>query len=106
MLPILFPILADTVVAPVDDFTLIRVHEWGVVTFTSVGTSVTGAPEDTYGFDPFGMVLVDARGGLVPRGAVFRHLHGQGGDGVHFSGVSGASRRIPGDDPRRGRMAD
>ncbi len=60
MLPILFPILADTVVAPVDDFTLIRVHEWGVVTFTSVGTSVTGAPEDTYGFDPFGMVLVDA----------------------------------------------
>ncbi len=59
MLPILFPFLADTVMPP-EDFTMIRVHEWGVVTFSSSGTTATGAPEDTYGFDPFGMVLVDA----------------------------------------------
>ncbi|MFO7626277.1 MAG: hypothetical protein R6V62_03340 [Candidatus Fermentibacteraceae bacterium] len=59
MLTLLLPFLADTVVVPVDE-TLIRVHEWGVVTFTSFGTEAAGAPGDTYGFDPFGMVCVDA----------------------------------------------
>jgi len=59
MLTLLLPFLADTVVVPVDD-TLIRVHEWGVVSFTSFGTEAAGAPGDTYGFDPFGMVCVDA----------------------------------------------
>lgn len=59
MLTLLLPFLADTVVAPMDN-TLIRVHEWGVVSFTSFGTEAAGAPGDTYGFDPFGMVCVDA----------------------------------------------
>jgi hypothetical protein len=59
MLTLLLPFLADTVVAPVDDM-MIRVHEWGVVSFTSFGTEAAGAPGDTYGFDPFGMVCVDA----------------------------------------------
>lgn len=59
MLTLLLPFLADTVVVPVDE-TLIRVHEWGVVSFTSFGTEAAGAPGGTYGFDPFGMVCVDA----------------------------------------------
>lgn len=59
MLTLLLPFLADTIVAPVDDM-MIRVHEWGVVSFTSFGTEAAGAPGDTYGFDPFGMVCVDA----------------------------------------------
>ncbi len=60
MFPLLLPFLADTVVAPMDNTTLLRIHEWGVVTFTSVGSEVTGVPGDTYGYDPFGMVCVDA----------------------------------------------
>lgn len=59
MLTLLLPFLADTIAAPVDN-TLIRVHEWGVVSFTSLGTEAAGAPGGTYGFDPFGMVCVDA----------------------------------------------
>jgi hypothetical protein len=61
MLPLLFPLLADTVIAPYPhDYGQVRVHEWGVVTFTSAGTEITGAPGGLYGHDPFGLLLVDA----------------------------------------------
>lgn len=60
MFPLLFPLIADTVVVPPFDATLVRVHEWGVVLFTSAGSEATGAPGGFYGFDPFGPLLVDA----------------------------------------------
>lgn len=60
MLNLLFPLLADTTIIALPDYEQIRVHEWGVVTFTSSGTEATGAPGGFYGHDPFGALLVDA----------------------------------------------
>ena len=64
MLPFLFPFIADTVIAPPPDYTDLFVNEWGVVVFTSEGTTVTGAPDANgnvyYGRQVFGELLVDA----------------------------------------------
>lgn len=64
MLPLLFPFISDTVVAPPLDYQDIFVNEWGVVVFTPTGLSVTGAPggsgELYFGREPFGPALVDA----------------------------------------------
>ena len=40
MLPLLFPFIVDTVVAPPVDYTDLFVNEWGVVVFTSEGTTI------------------------------------------------------------------
>lgn len=64
MIPLLFPFIADTVIAPPPDFEDIFVNEWGVVVFTSEGTTVTGAPDENgnvyFGRQPFGPLCVDA----------------------------------------------
>ncbi|PIE53599.1 hypothetical protein CSA37_00070 [Candidatus Fermentibacteria bacterium] len=62
MLPLLF--LTDTVIAPDPDFEDIFVNEWGVVIFTSEGTTVAGAPDENgnvyFGREPYGLLEVDA----------------------------------------------
>ncbi len=64
MLPLLFPFIVDTVIAPPVDFTDLFVNEWGVVVFTSEGTTIAGAPDENgnlyYGRQVFGELLVDA----------------------------------------------
>ena len=64
MIPLLFPFLADTVIAPPPDFDEIFVNEWGVVVFTSDGTTVAGAPDENgglyFGREPYGELMVDA----------------------------------------------
>lgn len=65
MLPLLFPLLLDTVIAPPADYYNIFVNEWGVVVFNSMGASVEGAPDENgnvlYGRDTYeGDLLVDA----------------------------------------------
>lgn len=64
MLPFLFPFIADTVIAPPPDYTDLFVNEWGVVVFTSEGTTVAGAPDENgnlfYGRQVFGELCVDA----------------------------------------------
>ena len=64
MIPLLFPFLADTVIAPPPDFEDIFVNEWGVVVFTSEGTTVAGAPGENgtlfFGRAPYGELMVDA----------------------------------------------
>ena len=64
MLPLLFPFLADTVIAPPPDFEDVFVNEWGVVVFTSDGSTVAGAPDENgniyYGREPYGELMVDA----------------------------------------------
>ncbi len=64
MLPLLFPFIADTVIAPLPDYTDLFVNEWGVVVFTSEGTTIAGAPDENgnvrFGRQVFGELLVDA----------------------------------------------
>jgi len=64
MLPLLFPFITDTVIAPPPDYEDIFVNEWGVVVFSSDGASVAGAPDEQggvyFGRQPFGPVCVDA----------------------------------------------
>ena len=64
MLPLLFPFMVDTVIAPPLDYEDLFVNEWGVVVFTSEGTTVTGAPDENgnvyYGRQVFGELCVDA----------------------------------------------
>ncbi len=64
MIPLLFPFLADTVIAPDPDFEDIFVNEWGVVVFTAGGTTVAGAPDENgdiyFGREPYGALMVDA----------------------------------------------
>ncbi len=64
MIPLLFPFLADTVIAPPMDYSEVFVNEWGVVVFTAGGTTVAGAPGEDggleFGREPFGPLLVDA----------------------------------------------
>lgn len=64
MLPLLFPFIADTVIAPPPDYEDLFVNEWGVVVFTSEGTTLAGAPDENgnvyYGREVFGPLLVDA----------------------------------------------
>ncbi len=48
MLPLLFPFMVDTVEIPPPDFNDLFVNEWGVVVFSTEGTTVAGAP-DEYG---------------------------------------------------------
>lgn len=64
MIPLLLPFLTDTVMVPPPDFEDIFVNEWGVVVFTSSGTTVAGAPDEEgnlcLGREPFGPLLVDA----------------------------------------------
>ncbi|MCK5842540.1 MAG: hypothetical protein KAH31_10255, partial [Candidatus Sabulitectum sp.] len=62
--PLLFPFIVDTVIAPPLDYTDLFVNEWGVVVFTSEGTTIAGAPDENgnvyYGRQVFGELLVDA----------------------------------------------
>jgi|GEM_PF-1115783 len=64
MLPLLFPFIADTVIAPPPDYQDIFVNEWGVVVFSSMGTTLAGAPDENgnviFGREPFGSLCVDA----------------------------------------------
>lgn len=64
MIPLLFPFIADTVIAPPPDFEDVFVNEWGVVVFTSDGATVAGAPDEDgglyFGRQPYGELMVDA----------------------------------------------
>lgn len=64
MFPLLFPFLTDTVIAPPYDYQDIFVNEWGVVVYTSEGTTLAGAPDENgdvyFGREVYGPLLVDA----------------------------------------------
>ncbi|MCD4708830.1 MAG: hypothetical protein K8S62_13940 [Candidatus Sabulitectum sp.] len=64
MFPLLLPLITDTIIAPPQDFEDLFVNEWGVVVFTSAGTTLTGAPDERgnvyYGREVFGPLIVDA----------------------------------------------